>query len=647
MTDTSTQAPTTHAFEAEVSEVLSLVIHSLYSNPEIFLRELISNASDALDKLRFRAVTEPALLPEGSTLRIRVEADEEAGTLTISDNGIGMSRDELIGNLGTIARSGSKAFIEAMKEQANAPQLIGQFGVGFYSSWLVADNVKVVSRAAGSDEAWAWSSDAGSHFSIEPALRDEQGTTITLFLKEDKKEFSASWKLRTLINRYSDYVGHPIELLTEVPAELDDDGNETKPASTTWTKVNEASALWQRTPSEVTDEQYNQFYQHFSGDWEAPLAHAHFKVEGTQMFAGLLFIPSRVPFDLFDPEASRGLRLYVRRVFIMEDAEELLPRWLRFLRGVIDSDDLPLNVSRELLQDSRLVKQLRRQVVRKTLDLLESLAKDRPEDYERFWSLYGRVIKEGFFQDRSYAERLGGLLRVETLKHEQPVSLDTLLEERLEGQNDLYYLIGPNRKALLSSPHLEGLKSRGYDVILLTDTVDPWVMEALPEWEEVALKNVTDADLDLGDSKEDEAEEEEKEESEDDKELLSKLQEALDEHVLEVKFSKRLEDSPARLLRGETGLPAHIERLIRANNQELPESKRILEINPKHAVVLHLQSLVSAEGEETETDFNRWARLLHDQALLAEGSPVEDPASLARELGRLMSLAAASSTTTA
>lgn len=638
MTATTPRESTHHAFEAEVSEVLRLVIHSLYSNREIFLRELISNASDALDKLRFEALTSPELLPPDTTLGIRLQANPDDNTLTISDNGIGMSREDLISHLGTIARSGSKAFLEAVREKAEAPQLIGQFGVGFYSSWLVANHVRVVSRAAGSDEAWAWESDGKSSFTVEPAVRETQGTTITLFLQDDQNEYTTPFRIRNLVSRYSDYVGHPIELEVEEPARKDDDGNEIEPARKVWQKVNEASALWQRTPSEVTEEQYAQFYQHLTSDWEKPLAQTHFRVEGTQVFAGLLFIPGRPPFDLFDPEASRGLRLYVRRVFIMEDAEELLPRWLRFVRGVLDSDDLPLNVSRELLQDSRLVQQLRKQITRKVLDLLESMATDRPDDYRKVWSLYGRVIKEGFFQDRSYAERLGSLLRVQTLKHEEPVSLQQLLNERAEGQSDLYYVMGPSRNVLQESPHLEALRRKGYDVILLTDAVDPWVMESLTTFKETTLRNVMDGDLDLGEGASDDAQETEKAQEEHEA-LCTRLQEALSDHVSSVRVSRRLEDSPACLLHGETGLPSHIERLLRANNQEIPSSRRVLEINPRHAVLVYLDALQKREDDANKGELDRWARLLHDQALLAEGSPLEDPARFARELQLLMTVA--------
>ena len=616
----------TRKFKAEVSQVLSLVINSLYSNKEIFLRELVSNASDALDKLRFAALSDQGLLGEDPSLKIRILADEDARTITIWDNGIGMTEDELIADLGTVARSGSREFLAQL---ADKPQqdvnIIGQFGVGFYSAFLVADRVDVISRKAGSDDAFIWSSDAQENFTVAPAERASRGTSIVLHLGEDHADFANRFRLRQLVSKYSDFVGHPIEMIK--PSY--DEGEEE-----TFEQVNEASALWQRSANDVTEEQYNEFYTHLSHDWEPPLAHTHFKVEGMQLFTGLLFIPTRRPFNLFDPDSKHGVRLYVRRVFIMDDAEELVPRWLRFVRGVIDSDDLPLNVSRELLQDSRLVKTMRKQVIKKSLDLLQQVADERAEDYLAFWDKFGSVLKEGLHYDGlDYKDRLAKLVRFHSAKHDTPISLAQYVDEMAEEQTEIYYAIGASRMLLDGSPHLEALRSRDIDVLYLTDNIDTWAIRALDEFDERKLVDAMNAELDL------EKENDSEEEAADDEKLApltERFQQVLADHVSEVRLSSRLADSPACLVVPEGGLAAHIDRLLRAqNNEDMPAQKRILELNPKHPLIEAVGEIAESSSDAAED----WISLIYDQALLAEGSPIADPPRFARKFTELMQTA--------
>ena len=619
---------TTHKFKAEVTQVLSLVINSLYSNKEIFLRELISNASDALDKLRFAAITEPELLDGDGSLKIRVTMDEEAKTVTIADNGIGMSEEELIKLLGTVAHSGSKAFLEQLKEEADL-NIIGQFGVGFYSSYLVADQVEVISRRAGSDKAFVWSSDANDSFTVEETGRATRGTSVILHLKDDQDEYANGHRLRKLVTQYSDFVEYSIEM------EKQHFGDDEAPEEPEFEQVNQASALWRRPASEVTDEQYEEFYKHLTNDWEAPLAHTHFKVEGTQMFTGLLYVPKRAPFDLFDPDATHGARLYVKRVFIMENAEDLVPRWLRFMRGVVDSDDLPLNVSRELLQDSRLVKVMRKQLAKKSLELLKTLADDRPEDYEEFWEKYGVVLKEGLHFDDGQRKRLSKLVRFASSSEKKPTSLDDYISRMPEEQTSIYYALGATRILLESSPHLEVLKKKGFEVLYLTDNIDQWAMEGLKEYDGKSLVDAMKEDLDL-DSEEEKAEAEEK--AEEMKPLTERFQTVLDENIQEVRISHRLADSPACLVIPEGGVASHIERMLRQHRQNMPEQKRILEINPNHPLIETVQRL----NDNGDGKVSEWIELIYDQALLAEGSPIANPMRFAQRITGLMQEAAKS-----
>jgi molecular chaperone HtpG len=618
----------THAFQAEVGAVLRLVVNSLYSHKEVFIRELVSNASDALDRLRFESLTQPELVAEGTQFRIRLAIDAQARTLTIDDNGIGMSADELTQNLGTIARSGTREFLKQLEQareaQSSSVQLIGQFGVGFYSAYLVADRVEVVSRKAGTDTAHRWVSDGQEGFSIEPAERAEQGTTLVLHLKEDQSEFLDEYKLRSLIERYSDYISHPIELLKQ-----DDKSDEQK-----IDQLNRASALWQRNPKDVTLEQYQEFYKHLTHDWEPPVSYRHFQVEGTQMFTGLLFLPKHPPFDLFDPSSKHGVRLHVQRVLIMENSEELLPKWLRFLRGVVDSEDLPLNVSREMLQDSRAVRTIKKQVVNHALSMLEELERDKSDEYSRFWESFGAVLKEGLHFDPDEKERISRLLRFASSTEAGIVSLPSYVSRMKPDQPAIYYAIGPSLGVLAASPHLESLRAKGYEILLLTDPVDPFVMSNLPEFDGKPVKDAMAAGLDVSDKKEDKGGS-----PEDDKEpLFDKMKEILGERVKEVRASKRLADSPVCLVSPEGALSPHIERMLRARQMDLPETKRVLEVNRDHAVVVGLRKLLLVEPNSPK--LGEWVELLYDQALIAEGSPPDDPGQFAKRMARLLTDAA-------
>jgi molecular chaperone HtpG len=624
----------THSFQAEINQLLHLVINSLYSHKEIFLRELVSNASDALDKLRFRAITEPELLGAEAGLEIRITPDPVLGTLTIDDTGVGMTHDELVKNLGTIAHSGSREFLEMLTQRGQKDvNLIGQFGVGFYSAYLVADRVEVVSRAAGKDsQAFRWSSEAKGTFTVEPAERASRGTSITLHLKEDQKEFLDEWRLRSLITQYSDYVGHPILLQVKKPSDVIDPATGQKGTTTEFEAVNKASALWQRPKSELTDEQYQEFYKHLTHDFEPPLAWTHFKTDGHQQFTGLLFLPKRRPFDMDGTQRRRGVRLFVKRVFIMDDCEELLPPWLRFVRGVVDSDDLPLNVSRELLQDSAVVRSIRKHVVKKTLDLLEKLSKDKPEDYKAFWKDFGSILKEGLTGDGEYREKLGALVRYESSREEGLTSLADYVSRMKEGQQAIYYVFGESRKALEGSPHMEALRKRGYEVLYLTDPVDEWAAQGLREFGGKPLVSALQADLKLQESPEEKREK--AQHAEGLKPLTDRMQEVLKDTVREVRMSDRLTDSPVCLVLPEGGSPAFLERLLREHGRSAPHAKRILEVNPSHPVIQHLRTL---HGQDAKSErVAEWIELLHDQALLTEGSPLEDPNRFARRMTALL-----------
>lgn len=631
----------THSFQAEVSQVLHLVVHSLYSNKEIFLRELVSNASDALDKLRFRSLSEKELVDGDETLAIQLIPDEKAGTLTIRDNGVGMTERDLIDQLGTIARSGTREFAQhleaAVEAQREGTQLIGQFGVGFYSAFLVADRVEVISRAAGQTEAFKWESEAKDSFTVSPAERDGRGTTIVLHLKDDQKEYAKPFRLKDVIRRHSDYVAHPIQLVTS-----SDDGESKIEV------INQANALWQRSPKDVSDEQYVEFYKHLAHDWENPIAWKHFKIEGTQMFSGIVFLPETVRADLLDPRGEHGVRLHVRRVLAMESCDELLPKWLRFVRGVIDSEDLPLNVSRETLQDSKAVRIIKKQVVSQILTMIETLESERPADYVKFYQSFGAILKEGFHFEPEYSERLSKLVRYQSTRGAAStsdekseggsdessswVSLSAYVVRMKPDQPGIYYVEGTSKDVLEASPHLEQLKKRGYEVLLMIDGVDPFALETLREFEGKPLINAMKESLDLGTDSDDAAEREQNEG------LTTRLKEVLGERVGDVRTSKRLAESPACLVTPDGGLPPHMEAMFRAQNLSIPRTKRILEVNPEHPVIESLRRLLVLRPDAPE--IGEWTELIYDQALIAEGSQVSDPALLAKRLTALLTAAA-------
>ena len=611
-----------HSFQAEVSQVLRLVIHSLYSNQEIFLRELLSNASDALDKRRFSALQTPGLWSADETLKVQLIPNKEQGTLTISDNGIGMGEEELKQSLGTIAWSGSREFLKKLEQQStDAPQLIGQFGVGFYSAFLVAERVEVISRAAGTEQAHRWESTGEGGFSTDVAERASAGTSIILHLKKESLEYLDPYRLRQLVERYSDYLSYPIELLKTGTE------NEFEP-------INRGTALWQRSPKDVTAEQYDELYKHLTHDWQPPLGHRHFRIEGTQEFSGLVYVPSRAQVDLFEPDAKHGVRLHVRRVLIMESCEELLPRWLRFVRGVVDSEDLPLNVSREVLQDSKVVRTIKKQVQNQVLDLLGDLARDKPADYDKFWGLFGPILKEGLHFDPDTGDKLNKLLRYESAATGKLVSLDEYLAAAPAEQQAIYYVTAPSKAVASQSPHLEQVRKKGYDVLLMTDAVDPFAVSGLHEYGGKPVVSVASPDLKLG------GEDEQKPEEPKSKEqtaLIDRFGSVLKDQVSSVKASTRLHDSPACLIVPDGGLPPQIERLMRAQGRELPKSQRILELNLDHPLLKNLQRL--EETSPGSENVQEWMHLIHDQAMLAEGTPLEDPAAFAKRLTRLFTSA--------
>ncbi len=625
-------APATHSFQAEVSQVLRLVIHSLYSHKEIFLREIVSNASDALDKLRFRAITAPDLYEGDTTLAVRIRVDRDRGTLTIEDTGIGMSDEELVRDLGTVAHSGSRAFLEELAKSGNKDaRLIGQFGVGFYSAFLVADRVEVVSRPAGAgSRAHRWVSEGKDTFTLEPAERATRGTAITLHLRDDQKEFLTDWRVRELVKRYSDYVSHPIQLEVSKGTGAG--------AKTELETVNRASALWQRPRAEISEAEYDEFFHHLShgADDEKAIARTHFKIEGVQEFAGLLYVPRARPLELRFGMKHRGVRLYVRRVFIMDDCEELVPEWMRFVVGVIDSDDLPLNVSRELLQESSVVRTIRKQVVKHTLDALESMASERPEDYATFWKSFGVFVKEGAARDFEYRERLAKLLRYESTSGDGLASLTEYVSRMKEGQPAIYYAIGESKRVLDGAPHLEGLRRRGYEVLFMCDPTDQWTVESLRTFEGKALVSAMGADLKIEEKEEDKKARAVVESAL--KGLLERARAVLGGRVKEVRFSDRLTDSPCCLVIAGDGTHGYVERLLREAGREIPKSERIFELNPRHAVVRNLEALV----ERSDPRVSEWLELLYDQALLTDGAPIDDPGAFSRRLTALLTTATAS-----
>jgi molecular chaperone HtpG len=616
-----------HAFEAEVSQILRLVVHSLYSHHEIFLRELVSNASDALDRLRFRAVTDPSATEGDTTMEIRLRADPDAGVLRIEDTGVGMTEEELVRNLGTIAYSGTRRLLEQLSDDEKKNlSLIGQFGVGFYSAFLVADRVDVISRAAGPDQkAFKWSSDAKDSFTVEPAERATRGTEIVLHLKSEHKEFLDAWRLRELVRKYSDYVSWPIKLEAK-----DKDGPKLE-------QINKASALWQRPRAEITNEQYEELYKHLTHDYEPPLAHTHFHVEGTMDLVGLLFIPKRPPHDLFDAPTRRrgGLRLFVKRVFILDDCDAFLPQWLRFARGVVDSEDLPLNVSRELLQDSAVVRQIKKACTKKLLELIEDLAENKKELYAEFWKTYGRVMKEAPAlpgEAYEYEERIAKLLRFESTAADGLVSLSEYKARMKEGQKAIYYLTGSRREQVTSSPYLEALREKGYEVLVMTDPVDDWCCEGLGEFDGVPLVSATRADLKLDAASEKKGDKSEQEKSV--SPLLDRIRKVLAGRIKDAAVSERLVESPACLAIAEGGMSAQVEAIMKAAGRKVLDRTRVLEVNAKHPLIQRLAK--RAESAPEDPDLAEWIEVLYDQTRLAEGAAIEDPSLLAKRIGKLL-----------
>lgn len=629
---TTTATKETHGFQAEVKQLLKLMIHSLYSNKEIFLRELISNASDATDKLRFEALTDNALMESDTELKIRVSYDPKARTVTVSDNGIGMSRDEVIANIGTIAKSGTREFLDQLTgDQAKDANLIGQFGVGFYSAFVVADKVTVTTRRAAQPAASGvrWESDGGGEYTLEAADKEARGTEVTLHLREGEDELANGNRLRGIIRKYSDHIMLPILMKEE---EWDKDNSVYRTTGKDQT-VNQASALWARSKSDITEEQYHEFYKHVSHDFEAPLAYSHNRVEGRKEYTQLLYIPARAPFDLWDREHRRGIKLYVRRVFIMDDAEQLLPVYLRFVRGVIDSADLPLNVSREILQESKDIETMRAGNVKRVLSMIEELAENHKEKFATFWKEFGKVIKEGVVEDHGNRERIAKVLRyasTHTDTDAQEVSLADYVARMKPEQEKIYFVTAETFAAAKNSPHLEVFRKKGVEVLLMCERVDEWVSQHLTEFEGKQLQSVAKGRLELG-KLEDEAEKkaQEKEEGES-KPLLERIKKSLGESVKDVRVTLRLTDSPACLVADEHDLGANFQRMLKAAGQNAPMSKPILEINPHHALVQRLKD------ESDEDRFGDLAKILFDQSLLAEGGQLEDPAGFVKRLNQLM-----------
>jgi len=618
----------TLSFQTEVKQLLQLMIHSLYSNKEIAIRELISNASDASDKLRFEALENSKLYEDDTELKINVDFDKEKGTITISDNGIGMNRDDIVNNIGTIAKSGTKEFLSKLSgDQAKDANLIGQFGVGFYSAFILADEVILESRKAGTKDGFRWASSGDGEFTLEAIDKKLRGTAVTLILKEDASEFLDDFRLKGIIKKYSDHITLPIlmkktELKDGETIQLDESES-----------INDASAIWTKNKKDIKGEEYDEFYKSLTYDSEPPLAHFHNKVEGSQEYTSLLYIPSKAPFDLYDRDRHQGVKLYVNRIFIMEATEKLMPSYLRFVKGVIDSSDLPLNVSREILQDSKAVESIKSGTVKKLLSSMQDLAKKKPEKYQKFWNEFGRALKEGPAEDFTNKEKIAGLLRFSSTNSksdEQDVSLTDYIERMKAEQEVIYYITADSLMAAKNSPHLEIFKKKDIEVILLGDRVDEWMIASLPEFSGKKLQSIAKGDLDLG-KLEDKKEKDKKKKIEDDaKNLVEKIKESLGDKVAEVKVTHRLTDSPACLVVGENDISGNLERILKAAGQNTPDVKPILEINPEHDLIKKLDSY---QGKK---EFNEYSSVIFDQALLSEGGQLEDPVSFIKKINHLL-----------
>ena len=617
----------TLSFQTEVKQLLNLMIHSLYSNKEIFLRELISNASDACDKLRFEALSDSALYEGQEDLGITVDFDKEAGTVTISDNGIGMNREEVIANIGTIANSGTKKFLDNLTgEQAKDAEMIGQFGVGFYASFIVADNVVVETRRAGlsAEHGVRWVSTGEGEFDLENIEKAERGTTIILHLKKDEAEFADGWRLRSIINKYSDHISLPISMKKN-----DEEGKPTDELEA----VNKASALWVRPKSEVKDEEYNEFYKHVAHDFDDPLSWLHNRVEGTQEYTTLFYIPKRAPFDMFERDQKNGIKLYVKRVFIMDDADQLMPNYLRFIKGVVDSDDLPLNISREILQKNKHIDTIRAASSKKILSHLEKMAKNNPEDYAIFWKEFGRVLKEGPAEDASNKEKIAKLFRYASTHNDsdvEDVSLDDYISRMKEGQDKLYYITGDSYAAVKSSPHLELFKKKGIEVILMHDRVDEWMMSYLSEYDGKSFVNIAKGELDLGELEDKEDKKKAEKASKDNEKMLKQMADSLGDKVKEVRVSNRLTDSASCLVVEQQDMAVSMQKILKQAGHEVPNIEPILEINIEHPLVKRLSD------EQDDDKFKDWSQLLFDQAMLSEGGQLEDPVAFVTRMNQLL-----------
>ncbi|MDA0788893.1 MAG: molecular chaperone HtpG [Proteobacteria bacterium] len=627
----ATSQKETMGFQSEAKQLLHLMIHSLYSNKEIFLRELISNAADAIDKLRFTALSHPELIEDDADYSIRIDIDDKARTVSITDNGIGMSRESAIEHLGTIAKSGTADFLKNLTgDQYKDAQLIGQFGVGFYSSFIVADRVVVESRAADlpAEQAVRWSSVGDAEFDVETITRQARGTTVTLHLKVEEKEFADSWRLRTIVKKYADHVSVPVIMKSEP---ISDDDQDAEPGDEV---VNTAKALWTRSRSEITDDEYKEFYKHVAHDFTDPMTWSHNRVEGKLDYTSLIYVPARAPFDLWQREAPKGLKLYVQRVFIMDEAEQFLPLYLRFVKGVIDSNDLSLNVSREILQKDPAIESMRSALTKRVLDTLEKLASNEPESYQKFWDEFGQVMKEGPAEDHANKEKIAGLLRFATTASNgrvQNQSLSDYIGRMKEGQDKIFYVAAENYNTAANSPHLEVFKKKGIEVILLHDRIDEWLMSHLAEFDGKSFQDVARGNLDLGDLEDEEEKAQQEKVGKDFSNLIKRLSDTLGDDVEEVRVTHRLTDSPACLVINEDDMGVQMRRILEASGQKLPDgNKRIFEINPTHPLVAKLN------GETDEGRFKDLAMILYDQAMLAEGSQLDEPASFVHRLNKLL-----------
>lgn len=620
-------------FQAEVKQLLKLMIHSLYSNKEIFLRELVSNASDACDKLRFEALANEHLYDGDSDLKIHIEFDKDARTLTVSDNGIGMSRDEVVENIGTIANSGTKKFIDSLTgDQAKDSHLIGQFGVGFYSTFIVADKVTVKTRRAGAaaEHGVLWESSGEGNYTLETIEKASRGTEIILHIREGEDEFLDSWRLKNIIHTYSDHISLPITMPKEVSA-TDEEGEEAQ--ATENEVVNKASALWTRAKSEISDDEYKEFYKHIAHDFEEPMQWSHNKVEGSQSYTSLFYIPKNPPFDLYERERKQGIKLYVKRVFIMDDTDHIMPMYLRFIRGVVDSDDLPLNVSREILQHNKVIDKIKSASVKKVLGMIESMAKNDADAYASFWEAFGNVMKEGPIEDFANKDRIAKLLRFASTENDsatQSVSLEDYVSRMKEGQEQIYFITSDSYNAAKNSPHLEVFKRKGLEVLLLSDRIDEWLVQHLTEFDGKKLQNIAKGDLDLGQF-EDEEEKKAQEKAEGDmKGVVEMMKEKLADKAKEVRITHRLTDSPSCLVLDQFDMGLQMQQIMRAAGQEVPQSKPILEINPEHPLVAKLKDM----GDQAQ--FENWSHILFDQAMLAEGGQLEDPAAYVKRINLML-----------